>query len=266
MDGVSHTDANLRAYDNVGGSGWWRDVAEKANHRLWIEIPAMQRLAGDLAGQDVIALGCGTGQEIVWLLEQGAEVVLGVDGSRAQLRQASARVGDRAGLVCAEIEHWAMPEEGFDLVISSLLLDHMRSLDVVLLSIRKALRVGGRLIFSLPHPALMGTEHDEGYSRCVLGYDNRHKEEPRIFGDYLTEREIVIGLGSNREPVHLWVRSVSRIVTAVLNAGLTITAVEEPCPPEPAAEDPPALQDFKMRYRRVPHFLIVEATRPAAGD
>jgi SAM-dependent methyltransferase len=261
MEDVTH--ANLQAYD--AASGWWRAVAETVSHRLWIEIPTMRRLAGDLTGQDVMALGCGTGQEIVWLLEQGARTVLGVDGSRGQLRQAGARVGDRARFVHAEIEHWAMPEEGLDLVISCLVLDHVRSLDVVLESIRKALRVGGRVIFSLPHPVLMGSEHDGAYMRCVLGYD-RDQEEARIFGDYLTEREIVIGIGPHREPVHVWVRSVSRILTAVLNTGLTITAVEEPCPPKPAAEDGPAVRDFKLRYRRLPHFLIVEATRPAGGN
>ena len=259
-DGTRRQD-NLRAYDSV--SGWWRGVAETGNHRLWIEIPTMRRLAGNLTGQDVMALGCGTGREIVWLLEQGAKTVLGVDGSPEQLRQAREQVGDRAELVCADIELWAMPEARFDLVISSLLLDHIGSLDVVLGSIRDALRVGGRAIFSLPHPVLIGSEHPEDYSRCVLGYDI---DEAEVFGDYLSEREIVIGLGPNREyELRIWARSVSRILTSVLNAGMTITAVEEPCPPEPAAGDPSALREFKLRYRRLPRYLVVAASRPAGG-
>jgi 2-polyprenyl-3-methyl-5-hydroxy-6-metoxy-1,4-benzoquinol methylase len=46
-----------------------------------VERPAIERLIGDVTGERVLELGCGSGPYSVWLAERGAQVV-GLDLSQ----------------------------------------------------------------------------------------------------------------------------------------------------------------------------------------
>ena len=78
------------------------------------------RILGDVAGKDVLELGCGAAQWSILLAGRGARVV-GLDLSERQLeyaRSALAAAGIDFPLVCASAESVPLPDGSFDVVFA----------------------------------------------------------------------------------------------------------------------------------------------------
>jgi SAM-dependent methyltransferase len=107
------------------------------------------RVLGDVAGLDVVDLGCGTGYFSAWLAKRGARPV-GVDVTPAQLetaRRCMEETGIEFPLVEASAEEVPLPDESFDLALSehgaSNWCDPYRWIPEA----ARLLRTGGRLVF-----------------------------------------------------------------------------------------------------------------------
>ena len=107
------------------------------------------RAAGDVAGLDVVELGCGTAYFSAWLARRGARPV-GVDPTPAQLETAR-RMQRESGIEFPLIEAFGedvpLPDASFDLVLSeygaSIWADPYRWIPEA----ARLLRPGGRLVF-----------------------------------------------------------------------------------------------------------------------
>ncbi len=104
---------------------------------------------GDVAGLDVVELGCGTAYLSAWLARQGARPV-GIDVTPAQLETARAlqrETGIEFPLVEANAEEVPLPDATFDLAVSeygaSIWCDPYRWIP----ESYRLLRSGGRLVF-----------------------------------------------------------------------------------------------------------------------
>jgi SAM-dependent methyltransferase len=104
---------------------------------------------GDVAGLDVVELGCGTAYFSAWLAKRAAKPV-GVDPTPAQLataRRMQAETGIEFPLVEAPAEAVPLPDAGFDLALSeygaSLWADPAKWVPEA----ARLLRAGGRLVF-----------------------------------------------------------------------------------------------------------------------
>jgi len=104
---------------------------------------------GDVAGLDVVELGCGTAYLSAWLAKRGARPV-GVDVTRAQLqtaRRCQQELGLEFPLIEANAEDVPLPEASFDLAVSefgaSLWCDPYRWIPEA----ARLLRPRGRLVF-----------------------------------------------------------------------------------------------------------------------
>jgi SAM-dependent methyltransferase len=104
---------------------------------------------GDVAGLDVVELGCGTAYVSAWLAKRGARPV-GVDPTPAQLataRRMMVETGIEFPLVEAPAESVPLPDASFDLAVSeygaSLWADPARWIPEA----ARLLRPGGRLVF-----------------------------------------------------------------------------------------------------------------------
>ena len=106
-------------------------------------------LLGDVAGLDVLELGCGTAYLSGLLARQGARPV-GVDLTPAQLATAG-RCQERFGLVFPLIEgnaeHVPLPDAGFDLVVSEYGASVWCDPERWVAEAARLLRPGGRLVF-----------------------------------------------------------------------------------------------------------------------
>jgi SAM-dependent methyltransferase len=112
---------------------------------------------GDVAGTDVVELGCGTAYFSAWLAKQGARPV-GVDVTPAQLetaRQMQRETGIEFPLVEANAEDVPLPDASFDLAVSefgaSIWCDPYRWIPEA----HRLLHSGGRLVFLRSSPLLI---------------------------------------------------------------------------------------------------------------
>ncbi|MFK4996447.1 class I SAM-dependent methyltransferase, partial [Klebsiella pneumoniae] len=77
-----------------------------------------------------------------------------IDFSIGMLAEAKKRVGDAASFVEADITRGLPVVPGFDLVLCSLALEHVKDLAPVFADVARALAPGGRFLVSDLHPAM----------------------------------------------------------------------------------------------------------------
>ena len=119
---------------------------------------------GDVAGKDVIELGCGTAYFSAWLARRGARVT-GLDVTPAQLetaRRCQRETGIEFPLVEASAEEVPLPDASFDLALSeygaSIWCDPQRWIPEA----ARLLRPAGELVFLCNSPLSLLCAPDEG--------------------------------------------------------------------------------------------------------
>jgi SAM-dependent methyltransferase len=136
-------------------------------------------LPDDVAGLDVVELGCGTAYVTAWLARRGARPI-GLDISARQLATAQtmqAEFGLSFPLILADAEQVPLPDACADLVISeygaAMWCDPYRWIPQA----ARLLRPGGRLIFMAAGTLLMlcAPEHGPAEDRLVRGLFGLHR-------------------------------------------------------------------------------------------
>jgi malonyl-CoA O-methyltransferase len=145
-----------------GGYDRWAAVYDHDGNPLQaLEGPAVRAAVGEVRGLEALDLGCGTGRHALWLAAAGATVTA-VDFSEGMLAEARRKPGAGAVRFLAHDLHRPLPfpDGRFDLVVSGLVLEHLRELGGFFAEARRVLRPGGRAVVSAMHPAmfLRGTQ------------------------------------------------------------------------------------------------------------
>lgn len=106
-----------------------------------------------LSGASVVEIGCGTGANTVWLAD-AADRVIAFDFSARMLDQARQRVAsDRVRFVQHDVsEPWPIPDQSADLVLDSLVLEHVADLEGVFREAHRVLKLGGSILVFELHP------------------------------------------------------------------------------------------------------------------
>ena len=118
----------------------------------------------DVAGKDVVELGCGTAYFSAWLAKRGAHPV-GVDLTPAQLetaRQCQQDLGIEFPLVEASAEDVPLPDSSFDLALSEYGASIWCQPERWLGEAARLLRPGGELVFLCNSPISILCSPDEG--------------------------------------------------------------------------------------------------------
>jgi ubiquinone/menaquinone biosynthesis C-methylase UbiE len=143
MDGLIQSSYNAwsRTYDT--GENRTRDLAAKA-------IRAENL---DLRDKAVLELGCGTGANTGYLAEH-AHSVTAMDFSSGMLTHARANVSDsNVHFIAQDLnQHWNVGSASFDLIVCTLVLEHIENLEHIFREARRTLRSGGEFIFCELHP------------------------------------------------------------------------------------------------------------------
>ncbi|HEX5201214.1 class I SAM-dependent methyltransferase [Paractinoplanes rhizophilus] len=183
---------------------------------------------GSLAGQRGIHLQCHIGTDTVSLSRLGATMT-GLDFSDKSLfeaRSIAARAHADVRFVQADVyDALAVAGDGYDFVYTGVgalcwLPDIARWARVV----ASLLRPGGRLFLREGHPMLWSLD-DERTDALVVRYPYFERAEPLVFtsdGSYV-ETDVELR-GST---THEWNHGLGEVVTAVLDAGMTLTGLIE---------------------------------------
>ncbi len=128
-----------------------------------LDVPESElQILPEVAGKDVVELGCGTAYVSAWLARRGARVT-GVDLSEEQLETAR-RMQEKHGLefplVHASAEDVPLPDVSFDLAVSEYGASIWCDPDLWVAEAARLLRPGGQLVFLVNGTFLMLTSPD----------------------------------------------------------------------------------------------------------
>jgi len=183
-------------------------------------------LLGDVTGLRGVHLQCHIGTDTISLARLGASMT-GLDFSGPAV-EAARRLASDTGTTAtfAEADVYTAPDVlgsgEFDLVYCSIgtlcwLPDVRRWARVV----SALLRPGGRLFMRDGHPVLHSLDDESGDGLLVVGYPYFETQEPLVSDDASTDA--VVGHGVT----HQWNHGIGELVTALLDAGLTLTGLTE---------------------------------------
>jgi SAM-dependent methyltransferase len=238
---IYDTEVFFEGYSKMG-----RSVEGLAGAPEW---PALQAMLPPVPGLKVVDLGCGYGWFSRWAQEQGAEQVLGLDVSQKMLARAKEMTSSSAityGI--ADLEKLDLPDAAFDLAYSSLAFHYIVDLKGLFARIHQALVPGGRLVFSIEHPIFMAPRQPgwliDEQGRKSWPVDSYQLEGPRVT-NWLADGVI---------KQH---RTVGTLLTLLIQAGFTLSHVDEWGPSEADLKARPALAEELER----PMMLLVAAHR-----
>jgi SAM-dependent methyltransferase len=225
----------------------WRQISSGSDvtHNE-VLIPAVARLAGDLKGRRVLDAGCGVG-DLSALMSRAGATVVGVDMSAESIRLAQATYHDEGSLSFenASVEDYVASHEShgkFDIAVSNMTLMSVPNLPHHLAALRKALKPGGAVVFTIPHPCFWPD---------YQGYGNEpwfhYNDEIAIEWPYRISTTAETG-----PPVSHYHRPMSFYISALNAASFDIQVLEEPMPGSGTAKKYPA----EWRY---PHVLAMKA-------
>jgi malonyl-CoA O-methyltransferase len=147
--------SNVLGEVQTGYDGWAAVYDHDANPLIALEQPRVRAALGDVRGLAILDMGCGTGRHALWLAEQNANV-MAVDFSAGMLTAARQKLfADRVQFLQHDL-HEPLPfrNQQFDVVVSGLVLEHIRDLDMFFGEARRVLKPTGRAVVSAMHPAM----------------------------------------------------------------------------------------------------------------
>jgi SAM-dependent methyltransferase len=224
---------------------------------------------GDLHGLRGVHLQCHIGTDTLSLARLGARMT-GLDLSPASLEQArllSERAGPHVEFVEAEV--YAAPallgREAFEFVFTGIgALCWLPSVSRWANVVAELLAPGGRLFIREGHPMLwtLDEERPEG---LIVEYPYFERAEPMVFDDAGTY--VATDATFTHNTTHVWNHGLGEIVTALMNAGMELTMLEEhdsvPWEALPGKMTQVELGEWRLADRpwRVPHTYTLQAVK-----
>jgi SAM-dependent methyltransferase len=180
---------------------------------------ATARILGEVAGRDILEIGCGAVQCARWLRTQGARAV-GLDLSLRQLQHGKRIDGDTGvavPTVCASAISLPFPDDRFDVAFSAFgALQFVADAAAAVSEVARVLRPGGRFAFSVTHPIRWSMPDDPG------------EEGLRVTSSYFDRTPYVEQDGAGAATYVEHHRTIGDWVRIVDGAGFRLTDLLEP--------------------------------------
>jgi ubiquinone/menaquinone biosynthesis C-methylase UbiE len=220
-----------------GGYDRWSTIYDHDRNPLpALEEPILREAVGDPRGLHVLDLGCGTGRHALWLARAGAEVTA-IDFSEGMLGEARRKPGASAVRFLAHDLHEPLPFTAgtFDLVVSGLVLEHLRDLARFFGETRRVLVPSGRAVLSAMHPAMFLRGSQARFTDPASGEVVQPGSHPHQMGDF---------------------------VMAAVGAGFTLGGIVEEAPDEEFA----ALYPRALKYVGWPMLVVLSLRAPVERE
>jgi SAM-dependent methyltransferase len=139
-----------RTVDVRSGYGEWVDTYEQTVQDA-MDVELLDRLQSVEWAGEVADLGCGTGRTGTWLAERGVTTIDGVDLTPEMLARARER-GVYRELIEADVAHTGLPSDAYDLVVTSLVDEHLADLRPLYAEAARVAKPGGSYVIVGYHP------------------------------------------------------------------------------------------------------------------
>jgi ubiquinone/menaquinone biosynthesis C-methylase UbiE len=132
---------------------WSEHYDTTKNKTRDLEAIALRKKLKPIQFNTCLEIGCGTGKNTQWLIERAVEIVA-VDFSEKMVAKAIDKVNsDKVSFIIADINQpWNFAKKQFDLIIFSLVLEHIEDLDSIFKQAYRSNKSGGYLYIGELHP------------------------------------------------------------------------------------------------------------------
>ncbi|KAF7538529.1 hypothetical protein G7054_g2936 [Neopestalotiopsis clavispora] len=217
------------------------------------EWPKLRDMLPNIRDSHILDLGCGMGWFTRWAKKQGAAHVLGLDLSQNMLDKAVEMTStDNIEYQRADLNELNLAAEEYDLVFSSLAFHYLVNIKGLFAEIQRALKPGGKLVFSIEHPIFTGPTRGgmitDAEGRLIWPLDAYHKEGLRHrswFVDGVQKQHHTLGT----------------YINTLFQSGFELTDFVEWCPTEEDLKKHPGWEKEFIR----PTFLLMGATKKCTG-
>lgn len=231
-----------------------RNPDDSIYHSLY-EKPAMYDLLPELGGKSVISLGCGSGEDCDYLVQQGASQVTGIDIAEGMIEIARATYPGCQFQVM-DMEDLAFNDASFDFAYSSLAIHYIKDWSKVFSEVYRILKPNSFFLFSCNHPvasAMQTTKDNSEDKNRVLSVElNRHTHRAVVVGNYMHRR--ILEEDPNFD-VTTWHKPIGEISSEASSVGFVIANVVEPKPLPRMKEL--SEKDYTI-LQKIPGFLILK--------
>jgi SAM-dependent methyltransferase len=225
----------------------------------FLEKPAIFEafLKYEIKNKSVLCLGSGDGSECDFIQKNGAKKVFGLDNSQSLIQNAIYSF-PKIEFDCQDISRLNLVKNDFDLVFSSLTMHYIKDWGNFFEHLKKFVKPGAKMIFSVHHPIKWGSETNRkpDFNEFKLGYkkNKKNSQDFEIYGNYLEFREVWDVLFGKLK-IKYYHRSLSRMFQEITNSNWQINNILEPKPVQKAKEIVP---DFYEVHTKIPLFIIFE--------
>nr|WP_313372383.1 class I SAM-dependent methyltransferase [Brucella intermedia] len=214
-----------------------------------IEVPELRRLLPDLAGLQIIDLGCGFGDFARYASMKGAASVSALDVSQKMINEAiNLTDADNIIYVRSSIEEFRVDAASFDVAVSSMALHYVENFEGVACKIFHILKPGGHFVFSVEHPVCTANPRgwvlDEHSQKLFWPLDRYQDETARSTAWFV-------------DGVKKFHRTIETYVNTLISAGFQISYLGEPKPVDKYLQLHPWLEETLRR----PPILMLAAMK-----
>ncbi|MEW5819667.1 MAG: class I SAM-dependent methyltransferase [Cyanobacteriota bacterium] len=133
----------------------------------------------------IIDLGCGTGRHSIEFANKGANVIA-LDFAEEMIKIAKINNTDKINFIFHDLSKiWPVKNDQFDLVFSSLVLEHIYNLDLFFSECKRVCKPRGLIYITAMHPAMILKGTQANFDDPVSGFKIRPKGYPNKISDYI---------------------------------------------------------------------------------
>lgn len=236
-------------YDDPNFFNMYKQLREtNITYNDFVEQPAIKKLLPEVKGLQIADLGCGFGDLAMYLIDKGAEHVVGVDISEKMLEHAKKH--PQIQYLQSSMEDIQFNDAQFDLIVSSLAFHYVEDFKSLIQKVVTWIRPNGYLVFSTEHPVILSRKCQEGW----IIDSNEHKLYWPI-DNYGEEGERTQFWGI--DGVIKYHRRLSTLINTLILNGLVIQEIDEPESTKEGLEKMPKL----INERRRPSFIVIKAQK-----
>ncbi|MED4018853.1 class I SAM-dependent methyltransferase [Sutcliffiella cohnii] len=207
------------------------------------------KLLGDINGKTVLDIGCGSGHSLLYMAEQGANELWGLDLTTKQIETAREVLKDVKGKVTLKEspmeENPGIPFNHFDIAYSIYALGWTTDLKETLSHIHSYLKPGGVFVFSWEHPL-----HDRiSYEDSSFLFNKSYNVEGPEYNE------------AWHQDVVIFHRKLTTYINTLIETGFKIEKVMDDVVIPADATTDPARWYFRQKAELMPATFIIKATK-----
>lgn len=154
--GLDKLDLKIIKFFNEKNMGWknWNESTKGTANNYWKEnfLKPLISLMPDLKDKEVLDIGCGNGEIIGEVYNQGVKCVFGIDIDEQAIQNCKElNVGKGIFLKKGNAENIPFSDESFEVVYSIGLLEHFENPSKFLSEAKRVLKPNGELLIAIPN-------------------------------------------------------------------------------------------------------------------